>query len=85
MGDLYLAKPGSPAVVTIHRLTAERVEFAPLAERLAKADKRFTVLSFDLRGHGESKAPEGWRSQDLDAHGQGRGGRGRSRPEDGPN
>ena len=31
---------------------------APLADKLANADKRFTILNFDLREHGDSKPPE---------------------------
>jgi alpha-beta hydrolase superfamily lysophospholipase len=57
-GDLYLAKPTAPAVVLVHRLHAERAELAPLAERLARAEKRFTILNFDLRGHGDSQPPK---------------------------
>lgn len=48
---------GAPAVVLIHRHAGDRSEWAPLVERLAGADQRFRVLSFDLRGHGGSKAP----------------------------
>ncbi len=57
-GDLYAADSGAPAVILIHRLNADRAELAPLAERLARSEKRYSILSFDLRGHGESKAPE---------------------------
>lgn len=57
-GDLYLAKPTAPAVVLVHRLHAERAELAPLAEQLAQAKKRFTILNFDLRGHGASHPPK---------------------------
>lgn len=57
-GDLYLAKPDAPAVVLVHRLFGERSEWAPLVESLRRADQRYTVLTFDLRGHGASKAPE---------------------------
>jgi|GEM_PF-6591244 len=41
-----------PAVVLIHDLGAERTELEPIVERLVKS--KFAVLSFDLRGHGES-------------------------------
>ncbi len=57
-GDLYLASPAAPAVVLVHRMHAQRLELAPLADKLANADKRFTILNFDLRGHGDSKPPE---------------------------
>ena len=53
-GDLYLAKPSAPAVVFLHRLYGTRQEFAPLLERLAKLQPAFTLLAFDLRGHGAS-------------------------------
>jgi alpha-beta hydrolase superfamily lysophospholipase len=48
----------APAVVLVHRLNGDRSEMKPLAERLAKSKQRFSVLTFDLRGHGESKAPK---------------------------
>lgn len=57
-GDLYLAGDHSaPAVVLVHRQGGTRDEFAPLVKRLIRADKRFTVLAFDLRGAGESPPP----------------------------
>lgn len=57
-GDLYLAGPEAPAVVLVHRLFGDRSEFAPLVELLRRGDQRYTVLAFDLRGHGDSKEPE---------------------------
>lgn len=67
-GDLWLATdPTSPAVILIHRLTADRSEMAPLAERLAKSERRYSILSFDLRGHGGSKAPEKEKAGDTSA------------------
>lgn len=57
-GDLYLAANHSaPAVVLVDRRGRGRGEFAPLVQRLVRADKRFTVLAFDLRGAGESPPP----------------------------
>lgn len=65
-GDLYLAAdPSAPAVVVLHRLEADRSELAPLVLRLASAKKRFTVLTFDLRGHGASKAPPKAKADDV--------------------
>jgi pimeloyl-ACP methyl ester carboxylesterase len=59
-GTLYLAKdPAAPAVVLVHRFRGDRTEWAPLATRLAEADKRYTILNFDLRGHGKSKSASG--------------------------
>lgn len=57
-GDLYASpEPNAPALVLIHRLNGDRAELAPLIKRLVIAPKRFSLLSFDLRGHGASKAP----------------------------
>ena len=59
-GDLYLARDHSaPAVVLVHRQGGARSEFAPLVERLVRADQRFTVLAFDRRGAGASPPPKG--------------------------
>lgn len=43
----------APAVVLVHMLTRTRADWLPLAERLRAAG--FVVLTFDLRGHGESR------------------------------
>jgi pimeloyl-ACP methyl ester carboxylesterase len=56
-GDLYLAEPTAPIAVLVHRRHGDRKEFAPLVARLAAATPRYSVLSFDLRGHGASKPP----------------------------
>ncbi len=45
-----------PAVVLVHGWCCDRGFFAPQAEHFARAGRR--VVSFDLRGHGESGAPE---------------------------
>jgi alpha-beta hydrolase superfamily lysophospholipase len=64
-GTLYLAKdPTAPLVVLLHRYRGERVEWAPLAGRLAEAPKRYTVLNFDLRGHGKSRSSSGKKKLD---------------------
>ena len=56
-GDLYLAEDRTaPVVVFAHAFRADRREWEPLATRLAAGRKRFTLLTFDLRGHGGSKA-----------------------------
>ncbi len=41
----------------VHKQGGARDEFAPLVQRLIRADKRFTVLAFDLRGAGDSPPP----------------------------
>jgi len=57
-GELYLAADHSaPAVVLVHRQDGTHAEFAPLLQRLAKADQRFTLLAFDRRGSGTSPPP----------------------------
>lgn len=67
-GDLYLSpEPNAPAVVLVHRLSGERAELAPLADRLKVAAKRYTILNFDLRGHGASKAPPKAKRDDSSA------------------
>jgi pimeloyl-ACP methyl ester carboxylesterase len=47
---------GSPPAVLIHGLCDSRHVMAPLAERLRD---RHRVVTVDLRGHGDSAAPEG--------------------------
>jgi pimeloyl-ACP methyl ester carboxylesterase len=57
-GDLYLAdNPAAPALVSVHRFGGDRHELDPLIDRLRRAKKRYTLLAFDLRGHGASKLP----------------------------
>jgi pimeloyl-ACP methyl ester carboxylesterase len=59
-GDLYLAADAtSPSVVLVHRYMGDRAEWQPLIDALVRADKRYTLLAFDLRGHGSSKPPAG--------------------------
>jgi pimeloyl-ACP methyl ester carboxylesterase len=43
--------------VLVHRLFGDRSEFGPLIERLRRSEPRFSLLAFDLRGHGGSKEP----------------------------
>jgi len=57
-GELFASpEPNAPALILVHRLSGERGELGPLVKRLVAAPKRYTILSFDLRGHGASKAP----------------------------
>ncbi len=57
-GDLYLAADRSaPALVLVHRRFRDRSEWKPLIDALCTADKRYTILAFDLRGEGASKLP----------------------------
>lgn len=59
-GTLYLAKdPAAPLLVFVHRFRGDRAEWAPLAARLAEADKRYAMINFDLRGHGKSRSASG--------------------------
>ena len=46
---------GKPAFVFVHGTSCNRSFFAPQAEHFAR---RHRVVSVDLRGHGESDAPE---------------------------
>lgn len=54
------ADPAAPLVVLVHAFRGSSAEWRPLVERLAAAPRPCSVLSFDLRGHGEST---------VDAHG----------------
>jgi pimeloyl-ACP methyl ester carboxylesterase len=57
-GELFApVDPSVPIAVLVHRRHGDRKEFAPLIERLARSQKRYAVLAFDLRGHGASKPP----------------------------
>lgn len=59
-GTLYLAKdPSAPLLVLVHRYRGDRSEWAPVAARLAASEKRYTILLFDLRGHGASRTGAG--------------------------
>ena len=59
-GTLYLAKdPAAPLLVLVHRYRGDRQEWAPIAARLASSDKRYSMLTFDLRGHGASRSGVG--------------------------
>jgi pimeloyl-ACP methyl ester carboxylesterase len=67
-GDFYPA-PGAPALVLVHRLTADRSEWQPLLARLRRASRQYAVLNFDLRGHGQSgAAAEGGSAADSPEH-----------------
>jgi alpha-beta hydrolase superfamily lysophospholipase len=64
-GKLYRSpEPEAPAVVLVHRLEADEKELQPLVDRLVVAAKRFSILSFSLRGHGGSKPPPGAKAGD---------------------
>ncbi len=59
-GTIYLAKDETaPVLVFVHRYRGDRQEWAPLANLLASAEHRYTIVNFDLRGHGESKSASG--------------------------
>jgi dienelactone hydrolase len=50
------AKGEAPAVLMVHDAAGDRRDLVEFGERLAK--QGFAVLSFDLRGHGESRGQE---------------------------
>jgi dienelactone hydrolase len=54
-GSFFVPEKGSraPGVLLVHDAGGERSQLEPIAERLQKLG--FGVLSFDLRGHGDSK------------------------------
>ena len=54
----YDPKEKIPAVILIHMLRRDRTDWKTFAERLQGSDG-FTVLSIDIRGHGESISREG--------------------------
>lgn len=57
-GDLYLAADrAAPSLVLVHRRYRDRSEWKSLVDTLRTADKRYTILAFDLRGEGASKLP----------------------------
>ena len=56
-GRLFLAKdPTAPVLVMVHRYRGDSSEWQPFAKRMAASKKRYTIVTFDLRGHGRSKA-----------------------------
>jgi pimeloyl-ACP methyl ester carboxylesterase len=59
-GKFYLATtvPDAPILIFVHRFRGDKTEWAPAVERLAASKKRYTILNFDLRGHGASKSTE---------------------------
>ncbi|MFO0566969.1 MAG: alpha/beta fold hydrolase [Polyangiaceae bacterium] len=70
-GELWESpEPNAPALILVHRLHGDRSELVPFAKRLALAARRYSVLSFDLRGHGASKAPPKAKASDTTALGQ---------------
>lgn len=52
----YSVTGSGPALFLIHGIGARRATFAGLVDALKD---RFTCISYDLRGHGESPVPEG--------------------------
>jgi pimeloyl-ACP methyl ester carboxylesterase len=59
-GTLYLSKTqGAPLLILVHRFRGDRSEWDGLSKRMAETQKRFSVLAFDLRGHGESRSSSG--------------------------
>ncbi|HVU03578.1 MAG TPA: alpha/beta hydrolase [Polyangiaceae bacterium] len=59
-GTLFLASdPAAPIAVFVHRFRGDRKEWTKVTERLASSEKRYTLLTFDLRGHGDSRSGAG--------------------------
>ncbi|MEO0324713.1 MAG: alpha/beta fold hydrolase [Myxococcota bacterium] len=59
-GSHWEGAPGSPAVVLLHQVGADRTEWSPVI--LALVEAGFSVLAYDQRGHGASvRAPDGSR------------------------
>ncbi|MBM4361692.1 MAG: alpha/beta fold hydrolase [Deltaproteobacteria bacterium] len=64
-GTLHVAPdPAAPLLVFVHRFRGDRAEWAEVARRMAAATPRYHVLTFDLRGHGDSKVLGGKRVVD---------------------
>jgi pimeloyl-ACP methyl ester carboxylesterase len=54
-GQYYAASSKeAPLLVLVHHFRADRSEWAPLVERLVRAQNRYSIVTFDLRGHGGS-------------------------------
>jgi alpha-beta hydrolase superfamily lysophospholipase len=59
-GTIYLAKdPQAPVLVLVHRFRGDSQEWAAFAQRMAQAEHRYTIVNFDLRGHGASRSGTG--------------------------
>lgn len=58
-GTYFDAGDDAPLVVFVHRYRGDRTVWEPLLERLSKSEKRYSMLSFDLRGHGKSTSASG--------------------------
>ncbi|MCS6898876.1 MAG: alpha/beta fold hydrolase [Myxococcales bacterium] len=55
----YQASSEAPVVVFLHRLGGQRSEWQPLIRKLLKEGPELSLLTLDLRGHGQSSASEG--------------------------
>jgi N-formylmaleamate deformylase len=53
--DYEPAKPGAPTVVLVHGIGSRGVSWYPVIDDLAR---RFRVVTYDLRGHGDSAKPD---------------------------
>ena len=63
VGSLRRAERGAPALILLHQLSSNRGEWTPMLEAMPTD---ITILSFDMRGHGESIVRDGrtvgWRA-----------------------
>ncbi|MFE1938639.1 alpha/beta fold hydrolase [Leptospira kirschneri] len=64
-GEFPISKNSAPPVICIHGLTGNLKNFTPLAKDLVK--QGLTVITYDLRGRGQSSKPQTQYSQDLHA------------------
>ncbi|WP_061223046.1 alpha/beta hydrolase [Leptospira weilii] len=64
-GEFPLSKHSPPPVICIHGLTGNLKNFAPLARELVK--QNLTIITYDLRGRGQSSKPQISYSHDLHA------------------
>jgi pimeloyl-ACP methyl ester carboxylesterase len=58
-GTYYDAGDDAPLLVFIHRFRGESTEWKPFVDRMAQREPRYSMVNFDLRGHGRSASASG--------------------------